>query len=684
MTPSRRRLTLLLLVLSPLVVGCPTNAPPARSTESDGRGVQRRAAQANVLLKAVASQLRSLPEATQLELRPPVVLLDARTSANGEDVLATLTAAPESPRGSPANVLTVPRGNARFRAIEMRPGDIVKYFIDFDRETRERIREQGEADIINLQAVNLTVAQTLDDNTALIVGGLTLPVTEPAKIEVWRNVDDQMDAISDRFGRYAERRDPPLAWQPSPDRGALEQVTERLNQWLRQRGEQAKAARSADDAAKVALASLPENLAGSDQLATFLATKELDSGPFREYESRLIQQAVWARDLGLWARGDSPGTLDQATRLFDWTVRNLQLLPDDAFAPRFVWEAMLYGRATAAQRAWVFTELCRQQGLAAAALVIPTGDDGFRTLAAVAIDDAWRVFDPELGLPMPGDAPDTIATLSELQSDDGAARRLDLEGELYPHSAPDFESAVVAIVADPFALTERAAALEDALAGGDGLTLGVEYQQTAERYAAIAGTGETRLWALPFETLLGKLTIPETRSNRARRREIRRFIPLAWRPRLWKGRTLHFRGRLLEADASDDPLADDQDDHRDARRLYVDPRVRPTSKQLARVGSDAKREIYQSAKALATLWLGTLAFDEGDYENARQWLERGLADPTSTDHRDGARYNLARTLEALGETDRAADLLEADTSPQRVGNRLRAARLRAATASAAP
>ena len=42
----------------------------------------------------------------------------------------------------------------------------------------------------------------------------------------------------------------------------------------------------------------------------------------------------------------------------------------------------------------------------------------------------------------------------------------------------------------------------------------------------------------------------------------------------------------------------------------------------------------------------------------------------------GARYNLARTWEAQGKIEEAVALLEADTSPQRHGNLLRAKRLK--------
>ncbi|MCA9241794.1 MAG: hypothetical protein KDA37_16405, partial [Planctomycetales bacterium] len=53
-------------------------------------------------------------------------------------------------------------------------------------------------------------------------------------------------------------------------------------------------------------------------------------------------------------------------------------------------------------------------------------------------------------------------------------------------------------------------------------------------------------------------------------------------------------------------------------------------------------------------------------------------------HAAGIRYNLARAYESLGDNQRAAELLLADDSPQRHGNRLRAARLIAGSQPSEP
>ena len=83
------------------------------------------------------------------------------------------------------------------------------------------------------------------------------------------------------------------------------------------------------------------------------------------------------------------------------------------------------------------------------------------------------------------------------------------------------------------------------------------------------------------------------------------------------------------------------------------------------------------AKADASYWLGLLSYDVGNYEVAADWLlTRTLKATPDGPWTAGARYNLARAYEALGEVAQAIELLQGDDSPQRHGNLLRARQLR--------
>ncbi len=83
-----------------------------------------------------------------------------------------------------------------------------------------------------------------------------------------------------------------------------------------------------------------------------------------------------------------------------------------------------------------------------------------------------------------------------------------------------------------------------------------------------------------------------------------------------------------------------------------------------------------------------LSYDRGNFDVSLNWFGDRTLDVASPGRwSDGARYNLARTHEALGHFEEAAKLLEADPkeAPQRQGNLVRAGWLKeraAATQSA--
>ena len=185
-----------------------------------------------------------------------------------------------------------------------------------------------------------------------------------------------------RFSRSSQRLDPQN--QPKPDRPAsasirllaawpepemLRQIVDRLNQWIRTQQP------PADWKLDPMVAALPKPLADLPQV------KDLGRMEFSRFDGFALQEAVWLRDVGLWARGDALDDLERAKSLFDWTVRNIQLEADDPNRiPQFPWETLLFGRGTATERAWVFILLARQLGIDAAMLAMDEepGDGGER------------------------------------------------------------------------------------------------------------------------------------------------------------------------------------------------------------------------------------------------------------------------------------------------------------------
>src|SRR5690606_21550412 len=135
-----------------------------------------------------------------------------------------------------------------------------------------------------------------------------------------------------------------------------------------------------------------------------------------------------------------------------------------------------------------------------------------------------------------------------------------------------------------------------------------------------------------------------------------------------------------------DPLAEPRNGHQDALVLYQDRLVRAPNSTLNKL-EPAKRQVYANSKAAAGYWLGLLSYDRGNYEIAIDWLgERTLDQNRSSRWANGARYNLARAQEALGNTEEAIKLLESDPkdAPQRHGNLLRAKQLAVAAPADEP
>jgi hypothetical protein len=654
-------------LVSLALTGCPRETSVSSVKQAQQSKI-RDVVRADSLLKAAAIQLNDLPSAVDTELRPPTVVLDSRKSADKQDVYAICTSNPAIPN-SPINIIYVPAGNGRFRSLGVRAGDVLKYFVRKDETVDDDSRNAG---LSRQLAVELRVAQVIDDNTLMIDSALNQIIPFPAKLEIWRHVDDRLHDINEKLNTYDVYRQPALGWEPAPDEQSLPQVLAWLNQWIRQSEPPGSWKRDP------LLETLDAELVSDKQLASYLSEKSLSAKSFEPSDSRLLQEAFWLRDISRWAHGDGFDDVDRATKLFDWTVRNIQLEPNgDARAHR-PWHILLYGRGTAAQRAWVFALLCRQQGLNVVMLGIPAANaadekaatmDGMYWLPALLSKGQLYLFDARLGLPIPGPDGKGVATLEQALKDDTVIRQLDLEGAPYPVTGEVLKNAKAYIIADPFEISRRAAQVEVALAGDERVTLTVKPSEIAEQLKGVPGINGAALWDMPYRTLRDQLNLGKS----ARHREALAFEPFAVRPSLWKARTRHFQGRRKAAEV---PGGEPVDDHQEAVRLYMSKSVRPTDSQIAGSDSADKQRVDSTAKAYATYWLGLLSFDDGKYDVAANWFSRPDLVAKDSPWLFGSRYNLGRSLEAQEKYEEAIPLFEQDTSPQQHGNKLRARELK--------
>jgi tetratricopeptide (TPR) repeat protein len=479
---------------------------------------------------------------------------------------------------------------------------------------------------------------------------------------------------------------------------------------------------------------LPADLRGIPPMQT-LAKRE-----FTTSEVRYLQQASWARSITQWlvqqdelSRFDNwLGELEQdlgephaydvrvAAALFDWTVRNVQLdelLPypgedadtesDEASSPsigplltatrgpgytRYPWQTMLFGRGDAWQRTRVFTLLCRQQQIDVVVLAFADGQAQPRPwLPAALIDEQMYLFDPALGLPIPGPDGMGIATLAQVLADKELLRALSM-GSAYPYEPADadFDRLVALIDASYESLTYRMRAVTERASEGEPLFLSVDPTQLADRVRRISKISDVRLWRVPLEAWIYRTAFErqaEQDPEIAAQLMFERWLCDEQHPMI-QGRVQYFRGNFEKTD--DNPGA----------KSYFIKAIVPAS-VIAQIGTSPevqqelgiirRRENDQQwqltlqmyatsilgVKQAATYWLGITHYDTGRYETAIPWLKKRTLDtPEGNPWKSGARYNLSRTEEALGNFEAARQLLLLDDSPQKHGNLLRARYLR--------
>lgn len=678
-----------LLLLGVVVAGC-GKGDAERRLEQRQYEVSR---SEQVSLSQIVETFNHLYDRVNLEVEPPLVILDRRKTLDGEKALARFGRNPAIDDPPLPNYITITSPNTRLKALGVKPGDQVQYFI---REVRDAFTEMGEegnrtwTGQAEFAPVNMTVAQVVDDQHIIVDGGYPLVVDQDYEIQILRYVDDRSQDIREQLNAYAGYGSPLLAWQPSPDSGALENSLNLLSQSMRHTF---KDSTGRPYEPPKLLETLPESIRNSARLANYLSTDALGHISFAEHEGRLLQQAVWLRNISNWARGDAVGDVELAEQLFDWTVRHIQLEgaePEKVHhLARDPWEILLYGTGTAEQRAWVFANLCRQQGLPAVLLTATkTNTDGQAAdkfwCAAILSQGEIYLFDPALGFPIPGVGGEGIATLTAAANDPGVLRQLDLDDEhRYPWSQEDLQHVEAKIVRSPLSLSRRAALLQERLVGQSAFVIADDPAPWSDAFGNHEAIQRVALWAWPFEVLDRQLAMGLAQNRNQRVRAALEFRVFAFEPRLWKARALHFRGPSeIAADGTAEEDDDAIDGHKEAIKLYQSAVA--TSWEVAGQQSDEKRQTMQAARENAVYWLGLLKMDQGLTESngkdleiaATSWFQQVLASKPPSAWLQGTRYNLARTYEALGRTEEAIELYEKDDSPQWYGNRLRSRWLR--------
>jgi hypothetical protein len=461
-----------------------------------------------------------------------------------------------------------------------------------------------------------------------------------------------------------------------------------------------------------------------------------------------LMQSVWSANIAEWvSRAPVLGPLghrsqahaeeledfevDQLTvaeRLFDWTIRNIQLettipYPFDpvelttgaaTIRPRLLpppmraipgpgyqthpWQTLLYGRGDALARARVFIQLARQQGVDVVMLAFP----GLTTpprprpwVPAVLIRDQLYLFDTEMGLALPGPNDQGIATLEQVKADPKLLSKLSVGTEhKYRVVEKDLKEVLVLVDASAQDLSRRMQLVQQNLSTDNRLVLTVP-TDLSERLGKCVGVEDIMIWPISYETTwyqkaiempdyLEKMQLRARDDPKVQHAYLDKYVVLGTRNQLVQARHLHFRSNF-----------DIDGDEKGAKTLYLDARIpnaqldniltsKKVQRQLGLMPQKDEREIFHQArlrmaqmvgartKHHASYWLGLAQYDDGRPVAAVEWFARRTLEAfPDGPWTGGARYNLGRTYEALGKIEEAREQYFQDESPQKHGNLLR-------------
>ncbi len=407
--------------------------------------------------------------------------------------------------------------------------------------------------------------------------------------------------------------------------------------------------------------------------------------------------------------------LRTAARLFDWTVRNIAYEPKIPVLPappaptmsmgmefqgpgyrQTDYETIWRGTGDALQRAGVFTQLCRQVGLTSCVLATASTDDGKLTpwCVGVLIESQIYLFEPELGVFIPGPGQVGIATLADARRDASVLRRLGAPGFFeYPLTKDDVQQTTGLLNVLPEALSLRMKELQSGLAGERRMVTYVDVNAEAQAIDDVSGVSGVRLWDVPILAEAYQIDL-ETAASRD---PVFQFWYISrWAildasidnsRQLAVARWSHLTGKFDNNEA---------DDSKGARVLYLAMRAPEFEIADLRIDVDLQKaygirrelgmesEIYdrqvqqiqslmRQGKRTATYWISLIQYDDQRYDTAKNWFANRVLDESQPSQWiPAARYNLARTEEQLGNIDRAVELYKTAGDPQEHGNRIRA------------
>jgi hypothetical protein len=400
--------------------------------------------------------------------------------------------------------------------------------------------------------------------------------------------------------------------------------------------------------------------------------------------------------------------LSQVRRVFEWVVRQVQLVPPgslgtgrlaQAFARPY--DVLMRGMATEAdgfwaERTWLFMALCRQLGIDTGLVTysrsrtlemrIPRYETnveleatlfGLRRgprapviwLCAALIDDKAYLFDGRLGMEVPGPDGTGVATLDQALADPAILERMNLPG-LAPYGTSRASLLAsptkIGIMLDssPGYFAPKMKLLQRELAGKDRTILFRDASEQRDHFVRVLGdrVGDVTLWALPMEVDTQLFSNAQfVASIQASLFLFQTQFPLVY------ARVKHLRGEFEDAIAE-----------------YVKLRLKKNAPWVTDKYRTIPKEVQEGMDVYATYYLALAHLERGNLEQAEPMFrktleilpEPGPNQPYYNMFRWGANANLGRIHESRNDARRAiAHYVQRDPTSQYVGNQVRAREL---------
>jgi tetratricopeptide (TPR) repeat protein len=378
-------------------------------------------------------------------------------------------------------------------------------------------------------------------------------------------------------------------------------------------------------------------------------------------DARHIEDCLLYRSIATRVAGTG-NPLDQVRRLFDWTIHNVQLIPEDSLIPTQVaeqgleqvpmrpYDVLSRGLATEipgsawAERAWAFMVLCQQINVDVGLIGYEVADqeEPYIWACAALVDGVPYLFDTRTGLAIPGPDGQGVATFEEAATIPIVLDRLDLPGQGvdYPTHLDDLQSQItIAFNGGQRYLASRMKLLQRDLYGDFRLVIYRDPVEQREAFAKAFGDrlASADLWGLPLEVEDRLFTDPAfVRSAQIPNAMFDPQLPLL------KARLLQLRGDFPEA-----------------IQQYVSFRL----KEVIEIDGEPVRlhpAIHQALDVHASYFLALCQLEKGSIDQAEFLFGQTLrlAPPPEPGnvvslYRFGAYANLGMLAELEGEYDLA-------------------------------